>query len=196
MNFITFASPHLGSRGHRQVGYPLAYSKLFYWALPSTYQLTFSSSFYMYCILCVHICIAVNSAFQLPFLCGLPFLERSASETAHFIVGRTGKHLFLTDKDDGKLPLLLRMVDDCDDIKFRFDFCILSLCIVILKVQVSNFQYRVTSFCLSGQLYAVLNAELLMPMQIMIVSYQSPSILPILSPTFIHSSPVYQCLTC
>lgn len=139
MNFITFASPHLGSRGHRQVGYPLAYSKLFYWALPSTSQLTFSSSFYMYCILCVHICIGVNSAFQLPFLCGLPFLERSASETAHFIVGRTGKHLFLTDKDDGKLPLLLRMVDDCDDIKFRFDFCILSLCIVILKLQVSNF---------------------------------------------------------
>ncbi|XP_042378834.1 putative lipase C4A8.10 isoform X1 [Zingiber officinale] len=73
MNFITFASPHLGSRGHR----------------------------------------------QLPFLCGLPFLEQRASETAHFIVGRTGKHLFLTDKDDGKLPLLVRMVGDCDDIKFR-----------------------------------------------------------------------------
>ncbi|CAL9158999.1 unnamed protein product [Musa hybrid cultivar] len=73
MNFITFASPHLGSRGHR----------------------------------------------QLPFLCGLPFLERRASETAHLIVGRTGKHLFLTDNDDGKPPLLLRMVDDCDDIKFR-----------------------------------------------------------------------------
>ncbi|CAL9170029.1 unnamed protein product [Musa hybrid cultivar] len=73
MNFITFASPHLGSRGHK----------------------------------------------QLPFLCGLPFLERRASETAHFIVGRTGKHLFLTDNDDGKPPLLLRMVDDCDDIKFR-----------------------------------------------------------------------------
>ncbi|RRT67653.1 hypothetical protein BHE74_00013048 [Ensete ventricosum] len=73
MNFITFASPHLGSRGHK----------------------------------------------QLPFLCGLPFLERRASETAHFIVGRTGKHLFLTDNDDGKPPLLLRMVADCDDIKFR-----------------------------------------------------------------------------
>ncbi|KAJ3704833.1 hypothetical protein LUZ61_008538 [Rhynchospora tenuis] len=73
MNFITFASPHLGSRGNK----------------------------------------------QLPFLCGLPFLERRAVETAHFIVGRTGKHLFLTDSDDGKPPLLLRMVDDCDDIKFR-----------------------------------------------------------------------------
>ncbi|XP_072979673.1 putative lipase ROG1 isoform X2 [Typha angustifolia] len=73
MNFITFASPHLGSRGHK----------------------------------------------QLPILCGLPFLEQTALETAHLIVGRTGKHLFLTDTTDGRPPLLLRMVDDCDDIKFR-----------------------------------------------------------------------------
>ncbi|CAO2202041.1 unnamed protein product [Urochloa humidicola] len=73
MNFITFASPHLGSSGNK----------------------------------------------QLPFLCGLPFLERRASETAHLIVGRTGKHLFLTDNDDGRRPLLLRMVDDCDDLQFR-----------------------------------------------------------------------------
>lgn len=73
MNFITFASPHLGSRGHK----------------------------------------------QLPILCGLPFLERRASETAHLIVGRTGKHLFLTDSDEGRPPLLLRMVDDDDDIMFR-----------------------------------------------------------------------------
>ncbi|KAK8966023.1 hypothetical protein KSP40_PGU012387 [Platanthera guangdongensis] len=72
MNFITFASPHLGSRGHK----------------------------------------------QLPFLCGLPFLEQRASEAAHLIVGRTGNHLFLTDNDDGRPPLLLRMVHDCDDIKF------------------------------------------------------------------------------
>ncbi|KAG4109471.1 hypothetical protein ERO13_1Z049374v2 [Gossypium hirsutum] len=45
--FITFATPHLGSRGHK----------------------------------------------QLPLLCGLPFLEKRASETAHFVVGRSGKHL-------------------------------------------------------------------------------------------------------
>jgi hypothetical protein len=56
---------------------------------------------------------------QLPFLCGLPFLERRASETAHLIVGRTGKHLFLTDNDDGRRPLLLRMVDDSGDLQFR-----------------------------------------------------------------------------
>ncbi|XP_061993044.1 uncharacterized protein LOC133710919 [Rosa rugosa] len=72
MNFITVATPHLGSRGNK----------------------------------------------QLPFLCGLPFLERRASQAAHFIAGRSGKHLFLTDKDDGKPPLLLRMVNDSDDLKF------------------------------------------------------------------------------
>ncbi|KAK9099938.1 hypothetical protein Scep_023368 [Stephania cephalantha] len=71
-NFITFATPHLGSRGNK----------------------------------------------QLPFLCGLPFLERRASQTAHWIVGRTGKHLFLTDNDNGSLPLLLRMVNDCGDLKY------------------------------------------------------------------------------
>lgn len=72
MNFITFATPHLGSRGHK----------------------------------------------QLPFLCGVPFLERRAPQTAHWIVGRSGKHLFLTDKDDGRPPLLLRMVNDENELKF------------------------------------------------------------------------------
>ncbi|KAK7327715.1 hypothetical protein VNO77_21803 [Canavalia gladiata] len=72
VNFITFATPHLGSRGNK----------------------------------------------QLPFLCGLPFLERRASQTAHLVAGRSGKHLFLMDDDDGKRPLLLRMVDDSDDLKF------------------------------------------------------------------------------
>ncbi|CAK9143669.1 unnamed protein product [Ilex paraguariensis] len=72
MNFITFATPHLGVRGHK----------------------------------------------QLPLLCGLPFLEKRASQTAHWIAGRSGKHLFLTDNDDGRPPLLLRMVNDSDDLKF------------------------------------------------------------------------------
>ncbi|PON97982.1 Alpha/Beta hydrolase fold containing protein [Trema orientale] len=71
MNFVTVATPHLGSKGHK----------------------------------------------QLPFLCGLPFLEKSAPQTAHLIVGRSGKHLFLTDDEEGK-PLLLRMVNDTDDLKF------------------------------------------------------------------------------
>lgn len=72
VNFITVATPHLGSRGHR----------------------------------------------QLPFLCGLPFLERRALQTAHWLVGRSGKHLFLTDNDNGGRPLLLRMVNDSKDVKF------------------------------------------------------------------------------
>ncbi|PAN08626.1 hypothetical protein PAHAL_1G425600 [Panicum hallii] len=72
INFITSATPHLGSRWNK----------------------------------------------QLPYLFGVPLLERIAAGTAHFIVGRTGKHLFLTDRDDGKPPLLVRMVEDCDDGKF------------------------------------------------------------------------------
>ncbi|KAL0013360.1 hypothetical protein SO802_000429 [Lithocarpus litseifolius] len=72
MNFITFATPHLGSKGHK----------------------------------------------QLPFLCGLPFLERRASQTAHLVAGMSGKHLFLMDKNDGKPPLLLQMVNDSEDLKF------------------------------------------------------------------------------
>lgn len=71
INFITVATPHLGSRGNK----------------------------------------------QLPFLGGLPFLEKQASQTAHLIAGRSGKHLFLTDKDD-EMPLLLKMVYDLDDLKF------------------------------------------------------------------------------
>ncbi|KAG2654550.1 uncharacterized protein LOC120657419 isoform X1 [Panicum virgatum] len=72
INFITSATPHLGSRWNK----------------------------------------------QLPFLFGVPLFERTVAGTAHFIVGRTGKHLFLTDRDDGKPPLLVRMVEDCDDGKF------------------------------------------------------------------------------
>lgn len=90
INFITFATPHLGSRGHK----------------------------------------------QLPFLCGLPFLERRASQTAHLIAGRSGKHLFLTDNDDGKRPLLLRMVNDSEDLKF-----ISALCAFKRRVAYANANY-------------------------------------------------------
>uniref|UniRef100_A0A2N9HE42 DUF676 domain-containing protein n=1 Tax=Fagus sylvatica TaxID=28930 RepID=A0A2N9HE42_FAGSY len=92
MNFITFATPHLGSRGHKQAD-----------------QLQQSFGF---CGLHQHACM------NLPFLCGLPFLERRASQTAHLIAGMSGKHLFLMDKDDGKPPLLLRMVNDSEDLNF------------------------------------------------------------------------------
>ncbi|OVA20956.1 protein of unknown function DUF676 [Macleaya cordata] len=71
MNFITIATPHLGSRGHKQV----------------------------------------------PVFCGLHFLEKTAKNTS-WLLGRTGKHLFLTDGDNGKPPLLLQMVNDCGDLQF------------------------------------------------------------------------------
>ncbi|KAL4178603.1 hypothetical protein AMTRI_Chr13g83090 [Amborella trichopoda] len=72
MNFITVATPHLGSRGNKQV----------------------------------------------PFLLGLPFMEKTACYVIHWIFGRTGRHLFLTDNDDGKPPLLKRMMFDCGDLRF------------------------------------------------------------------------------
>ncbi|KAI3934406.1 hypothetical protein MKW92_002413 [Papaver armeniacum] len=71
MNFITVATPHLGSRGHRQV----------------------------------------------PVFCGLRFLEKTAKNTS-WLLGRTGKHLFLIDEDKEKPPLLLQMVNDCGDLRF------------------------------------------------------------------------------
>eukprot|EP00268_Persea_americana_P064650 TRINITY_DN8538_c0_g1_i4.p1 TRINITY_DN8538_c0_g1~~TRINITY_DN8538_c0_g1_i4.p1 ORF type:complete len:418 (+),score=81.11 TRINITY_DN8538_c0_g1_i4:301-1554(+) len=71
MNFITFATPHLGSIGHKQI----------------------------------------------PILCGFYALEKMASRTS-WIVGRTGKHLFLKDHDEGNPPLLLQMINDCGDLKF------------------------------------------------------------------------------
>ncbi|CAN8305686.1 unnamed protein product [Cochlearia groenlandica] len=69
--FITSATPHLGSRGHKQV--PLFY--------------------------------------------GSHSLERLAMRMS-WCLGKTGKHLFLADSDDGKPPLLLRMVSDGRDLKF------------------------------------------------------------------------------
>ncbi|KAL2928934.1 hypothetical protein RDABS01_034345 [Bienertia sinuspersici] len=59
-----------------------------------------------------------KTAMMLPFLCGVLFLEKQASQTAHMIAGRSGKHLFLTDIDEGKPPLLLRMASDSYELKF------------------------------------------------------------------------------
>ncbi|XP_020586201.1 putative lipase YOR059C isoform X2 [Phalaenopsis equestris] len=68
MNFITVATPHLGSWGNKQV----------------------------------------------PFLFGLTAVEKVAALIIHLIFRRTGRHLFLTDNDAQKPPLLQRMVEDCD----------------------------------------------------------------------------------
>ncbi|XVF49421.1 hypothetical protein PTKIN_Ptkin04bG0010400 [Pterospermum kingtungense] len=72
INFITVATPHLGSRGNKQV----------------------------------------------PFLFGVTAFEKAASCVIHWIFRRTGRHLFLTDYDEGKPPLLKRMLEDCDGFYF------------------------------------------------------------------------------
>ncbi|KAM1108181.1 hypothetical protein ACFX2I_004882 [Malus domestica] len=55
---------------------------------------------------------------QLPFLLGVPFLEKLAAPIAPIVVGRTGSQLFLTDGKPERPPLLLRMASDCKDGKF------------------------------------------------------------------------------
>ncbi|KAL2558358.1 alpha/beta-hydrolase superfamily protein [Forsythia ovata] len=72
INFITVATPHLGSRGNKQV----------------------------------------------PFLFGVTAFEKAAGRVIHWIFRRTGRHLFLTDDDEGKPPLLKRMVEDHGECQF------------------------------------------------------------------------------
>ncbi|KAK4386555.1 hypothetical protein Sango_2526100 [Sesamum angolense] len=55
---------------------------------------------------------------KLPFLLGVPFLEKLAAPLAPIFTGRTGSQLFLTDGKPNKPPLLLRMASDCEDGKF------------------------------------------------------------------------------
>lgn len=71
INFITVASPHLGSRGNKQV----------------------------------------------PFLFGVTALEKAAGLCVHWIFKKTGRHLFLNE-DEGKPPLLRRMVEDDGELRF------------------------------------------------------------------------------
>ncbi|BAS86180.1 Os03g0726800 [Oryza sativa Japonica Group] len=71
INFITFATPHLGTRSHKQI----------------------------------------------PLLRGSYKLEKMAYRIS-WIAGRSGKHLFLKDIEDGKPPLLLQMVTDYGDLHF------------------------------------------------------------------------------
>ncbi|KAH0465415.1 hypothetical protein IEQ34_005518 [Dendrobium chrysotoxum] len=51
---------------------------------------------------------------NVPFLFGLTVVEKIASLIIHLIFRRTGRHLFLTDNDAQKPPLLQRMVEDCE----------------------------------------------------------------------------------
>ncbi|KAL4558957.1 hypothetical protein LXL04_031083 [Taraxacum kok-saghyz] len=71
INFITIATPHLGTGGHRQV----------------------------------------------PMFGGFNSVEKVAQQIS-WVLGRTGRHLFLTDKAHGQPPLLLQMVNDSQDLNF------------------------------------------------------------------------------
>ncbi|KAG8365533.1 hypothetical protein BUALT_Bualt18G0115000 [Buddleja alternifolia] len=62
--------------------------------------------------------LGVRGKKQLPFLLGVPFLEKLAAPIAPIITGRTGSQLFLTDGKPNRPPLLLRMASDCEDGKF------------------------------------------------------------------------------
>ncbi|XVE88196.1 hypothetical protein DITRI_Ditri19aG0049400 [Diplodiscus trichospermus] len=62
--------------------------------------------------------LGVRGRKQLPFLLGVPILEKIAAPIAPFFVGRTGKQLFLADGKPSRPPLLLRMASDCEDGKF------------------------------------------------------------------------------
>ncbi|XP_057533319.1 putative lipase ROG1 [Amaranthus tricolor] len=88
VNFITVATPHLGSRGHNQV----------------------------------------------PMFCGFHTLELVARQLSWFL-GRTGRHLFLTDEDKGKPPLLLRMVTDCEGLPFLSALQSFNRCVAYANVR-------------------------------------------------------------
>uniref|UniRef100_A0A7N0RF56 DUF676 domain-containing protein n=1 Tax=Kalanchoe fedtschenkoi TaxID=63787 RepID=A0A7N0RF56_KALFE len=62
--------------------------------------------------------LGVRGRNQLPFLFGVPLLEKLAAPIAPLLAGRTGGQLFLTDGKPNRPPLLLRMATDCDDLKF------------------------------------------------------------------------------
>jgi len=62
--------------------------------------------------------LGVRGKKQLPFLLGVPLLEKIAPPLAQYVIRRTGRQLFLTDGKSSKPPLLLRMASDCEDGKF------------------------------------------------------------------------------
>lgn len=57
---------------------------------------------------------------QVPFLFGVPAFEKAATFVIHLIFRRTGQHLFLVDDDQGKPPLLKRLIKDDGDCYFMY----------------------------------------------------------------------------
>lgn len=109
---------------------------------------------------------------QIPILCGFYALEKMASRTS-WIIGRTGKHLFLKDHDEGKPPLLLQMINDCGDLKFMW-VCIFCKYLFNIQIKDSGWRFQIYtfwhSFLFTGQLCSVLGEELSTQMHALIVS--------------------------
>ncbi|PHT50925.1 hypothetical protein CQW23_10672 [Capsicum baccatum] len=57
-----------------------------------------------------------SSVEEAPAFCGLYSFENAAASSS-WLLGRSGRHLFLKDSDEGK-PLLLRMASDSEDLPF------------------------------------------------------------------------------
>ncbi|CAA7402345.1 unnamed protein product [Spirodela intermedia] len=62
--------------------------------------------------------LGVRGKKQLPFLLGVPILEKLAPSVGSRLAGRTGRQLFLTDGKPSKPPLLLRMASDREELRF------------------------------------------------------------------------------
>ncbi|KAI9085495.1 hypothetical protein K1719_032562 [Acacia pycnantha] len=62
--------------------------------------------------------LGVRGKKQLPFLLGVPILEKLAAPIAPIFAGRTGSQLFITDGKPNMPQLLLRMASDCEEGKF------------------------------------------------------------------------------
>lgn len=65
--------------------------------------------------------------FQVPVFCGFQPLEKVAARTS-WCLGRSGRHLFLTDRDKGKPPLLIQMVNDTEDLNFLWVLVVSYIC--------------------------------------------------------------------
>lgn len=92
-------------------------------------------------------------------------------------LGKTGKHLFLADGDDGKPPLLLRMVSDRRNLKFMWVF-LHQLCYLMVET-ILQWYLLITSLL---RLWTVLHWDassgvLLMQTQALTVSFSSSGLL-------------------
>jgi hypothetical protein len=71
-------------------------------------------------------------------------LEKLAAPIAPFVVGRTGKQLFLTDGKASDPPLLLRMASDCPEGLFMYAISFQSFsvphltCVVFFETLANN----------------------------------------------------------